>query len=332
MTQVYFAGGEDSDFIGFGGGGSVDTNTVYFRSAYARCALVPANATTAYYQSGVPFSASAFWFTGRHGASSGVFYNSNGLTLGFADASNIRRLRIRNAGGTSAGPWAIEKINAAGTVTQLGVNTLWQYAINGLDKLDIFVNYSASGQFTVYLNGVQVFTFSGDVTTDGVTTLASVQLLGDGMGTSAGGWSEVIVSDSDTRSMSLQTLAPVANGNTHNFDTGSPAAANVNEVTLNDGTLDGSSVAGQIDEYTIPALVTGTFSILAVGVSARAIAGTTGPQHMDLGVRQASADYWSADKALTAAFANYQNWWTTDPSTSAAWASLPVNIGVRSVT
>ncbi len=132
--------------------------------------------------------------------------------------------------------------------------------------------------------------------------------------------------------MSLQSLAPVANGNTHNFDTGTPAAANVNEITLSDGTVDGSTTAAQIDQYTIPALATGSFSILAVGVSARMQKGTSGPTKMDLGVRSTS-DYWSADQVLTVTWAAYQNWWTTDPNTaSSPWAALPSNIGLQSVT
>jgi hypothetical protein len=113
----------------------------------------------------------------------------------------------------------------------------------------------------------------------------------------------------------LQTLAPVANGNTHNFDTGTPGRSKVNENTLNDTTLDGSTTAGQIDQYTIPVPShPGTFAIVAVGVSARMQKGTSGPSKMDLGVRSGGTDYWSTDISLGASWATSQNWWTTDPT------------------
>ena len=125
--------------------------------------------------------------------------------------------------------------------------------------------------------------------------------------------------------------APTAHGNTHNFDTGSPAASNVNETSLNDATLDGSASAGQIDQYTIPSIAAGTFTITAVGVSARCQKGASGPTKMDLGVRSGGSDYWSSDQALTTTWAGYQNWWVTDPNTAATWAALPSNIGLKSV-
>jgi hypothetical protein len=125
---------------------------------------------------------------------------------------------------------------------------------------------------------------------------------------------------------------PVANGNTHNFDTGSPAASKVNETTLDDTTLDGSTTAGQIDQYTIPAITSGTFGIIAIGVSARMQKGTSGPSKMDLGTRVSGTDYWSTDFSLAASWQTSQYWQTVDPSTSAAWTALPTNIGLKSVT
>jgi hypothetical protein len=334
VATIYFAGGEDVDFYQQGGG-AVDTTAGKFRSTYARCGLKVLGVTGSqgenYWQNWVPFSASAFWFTGQ------TISSTSGLAIGnplveFLDSSNIVRLRLSGAG--TAARWKVEKLNSVGAATQLGSDFTMVYSSTTLDKLDIDINYAGAGTFTVYMNGVQMFTFSGDVTTDGVAALANIRLKDESL-TGFGGqrwWSEVIVTDSDTRSMNLQTLAPVANGNTHNFDTGTPAAANVNEIVLNDATIDGSTAAGQIDEYTIPAIAPGTFSILAIGVSLRAQTGLSGgPAHVDLAVRSGGTDYFSANKALIVAFADFQNWWSTDPNTAAAWASLPQNIGAKSV-
>jgi hypothetical protein len=329
MTIIYWAGGEDSDLYQVGGA-IVSTNSAGFRSGYARCGLLVNGAASAQWIPYVPFSSttSSFWstmrvYTGTQGTSNGSKYFS------WLDSSGIERLRLVGTGTNST--YRIEKVDSTPTATQLGSN-FTMVTSNGaiLDKLDVYINYNTSGQITVYLNGIQQFTYSGDVTTNSVTALGQINF---GYQLAASSWlSEMIVSDTDTRSMSLQTLAPVANGNTHNFDTGSPAAANVNEIVLNDATLDGSTTAGQIDEYTIPALVSGTFSIIAVGISARMQKGATGPSKMDLVVRSGSTDYLSSDQVLTTTWTGYQNWWVTDPNTSASWTGLPVNIGLKSVT
>jgi hypothetical protein len=326
---IYFAGGEDSEFTQFSGG-TVATTAGTFRSAFARCSLTTSG--SAIWQNTSAFSASSFWWSAQAAGSSlsgGLGFAS---TVAFADSSNIVRLRLIVSSGT--GPvYRFDKINAAGTITQLGSSFTLPVSITGsLDKFDIHIVDAVSGSVDVYLNGTNFFSFTGDTTTDGVSTIAYVKL-GGYSGQSTNRWSECIVSDTDTRSWSCQTLQPVANGNTHSFDTGSPAAANVNEITLSDVTLDGSTTANQIDEYTIPALATGTFSIIGVGVSMRAQKGSSGPSKMDAVVRSGTTDYLSSDFSLTTAWANYQNWWMTDPNTAGlVWAALPVNIGLKSIT
>lgn len=327
MTTIYFAGGEDIDFSQTGGS-TVITTASHFRSAFSRCALrVPSSVLdTFYWQNYTPFSTSSFWLSAQV-FGGGITTNTALNLLKLLDSSNIVRFRIAGTGANST--FAIFKVNAAGTSTQLGSNFTLTFSTTILDKLDINIVDSASGSVAIYLNGISIFTFSGDTTTDGVSTIANIRLQQYGSNTD---WSEIIISDADTRTMSLQTLAPVANGNTHNFDTGSPAAANVNEVTLNDATLDGSTTAGQIDQYTIPAIASGTYTIMAIGVSARMRKGTSGPSKADLNVRSGGSDFFSSDQVLTTAFADYINWWTTDPNTSATWTAYPSNIGIKSVT
>ncbi len=325
---ILFAGGEDSDFLSIGGGG-ISTSVNNRRSSYSRCALGGINTFGAWI-SGYSFSASSFWTTLRV---NNMTTSGNAYLFTAYDTNFVRRLQFRCSGNIFfPATMNVEKVNAAGSATSLGTYTQPQgTAIGGqTDKIDIFVNYAVSGQILIYMNGLPLFSYSGDVTTDSVTSLCHV---GTGVCGSTTAWfSEMIVADVDTRNFSLQTLAPVANGNTHNWDTGSPAAANVNEITLDDTTLDGSTTAGQIDQYTIPAPVSGSLSIMAVGISARMTKGTTGPSKMDLGVRSSGADYWSSDLTLITAWGNYQNWWSTDPATSAAWTGLPTNIGLKSVT
>lgn len=329
---IYWAGGEDSDCFQ-SGGGVVVTSTSTFRNTYARCSLgVTTNnnggASTCFWQNYLPFSLSTFWFGAQHTPDS-INVSSGNVILKFSDTGGILRLRMQSAGVGLAGFY---KVNAAGSATQLGANFNFNMIANAPLKVDVFINDAVSGTVTVYVSGVKMFTFSGDTTTDSVSTLTSFGLGGARDSSGKGYWSEIILSDSDTRSFSLQTLAPTINGNSHSFDTGTPAAANVNEITLNDATYDGSSVAAQVDQYHMTALAAGSYSILAVGMSTRAQKGFSGPANLDNGLRSSGADYWAADHALGTAFANYQDWWNADPATAAAWAALPSNIGLRSVT
>ncbi len=329
MATVYFGGGEDSEFYQQGGG-TVTTNTSFFRSTYARCALVTSSTTTCFWQNWTAFNVSTAWFHARLSWLASSFGSATVRAFGWCDASNVERLRISSTGTNT---FKAEKINAAGTSTQLGSDftIVPSNLVGAPDALDVFIVYNAAGTFTVYWNGIQKFTYSGDVTTDSATALAFIRPATVAAG-GGGAWTELIVADSDTRSWNLQTLPPVANGNTHDFDTGSPAAANVNEIVLNDATLDGSTTAGQIDQYTIPTIAGGTYTIVAIGVSARMQKGATGPTKMDIGVRSGGTDYWSSDQTLITAWYGYQNWWNTDPNTSATWAALPSNIGLKSVT
>jgi len=343
VTTVYFAGGED-DALYRWGPCSISTNGGDFRSGYARCALIAiSNAVIpGVWRNYIGFSAASFWFSARVISTNNLLATFNGsplLTLD--DSSRLPRLQITGTG--TASTYRLEKVTTAGAATQLGANFQLIFRARnggiGPSKLDVVVtNYaSGAGTISVYLEGVLAFTFTGDLRTDTLTQLSNFSLVGSAsLNTVQAGWSEIMVLDVDTRSASLGTLAPVANGNTHDFDVGTPDASNVNGITANDAVLDGSTTAGQIDEYRVNALPAGTFSVLAVGVSARSQKGFTGPTKEDLIVRTGGTDYFSADKALDTSWWNYHNWWTLNPNTGVAWLTSDVNdvgfnIGIRSV-
>lgn len=325
MTTVYFAGGEDSDFLA---GTTISVTGSGFRTGYARCSL--SSLSNGYIQNPVAFTASTFWSSARWSGASQFGVNT-GSFISWHDSSGIKRLSLECTN-SSTKTWTFYKVDASAVKTQLGSTFVMDWTgISPTIKVDVYAVVNSSGTIQVYWQNTLMFTYTGDTTTNSVTSIAFIQLRTIGNTVTTDSFSEVMVMDQDTRACSLQTLAPVANGNTHNFDTGTPAAANVNEITLSDVTLDGSTTAGQIDQYTMTSLIAGTWTIMAVGVSARAIMGTTGPTKMDVGVRSTS-DYWSSDFSLTGVFANgYSNWWTVDPNTSLGWAALPSNIGLKSV-
>lgn len=340
MTTVYFAGSEDIDFT-FYAGMAVATSTARFRPSWVRSAFGDgAGNAFAALENIVPFTASVFWAQARFCNSFAPGAVSGSYIMEFRSSDHLPRLRFKltNGGGPS-NTFAVVKTDAAGTETSLFTGSLiWDTPATGNEAqaLSWQINYAVAGKVEVFYKGLSLGSFTGDITTNSLTSLAYVCVKGTGGGNNCF-WSEIMVTDFDLRAVGLQAFAPVANGNTHNFDTGTPAAANVNEQILNIATLDGSTTAGQIDEYTTGAVIAGTFDVAAYGVSAYMSKGASGPSKADLAVRTGGADFFSADQVLTAYYTDYQNWWTTNPNTSAPWATNQIgstagfNIGVKSV-
>jgi len=340
MTTVYFAGSEDIDFTYYAGM-TIRTSTANFRPSWVRSGMGDgAGGAASAAENAQPFTATTFWAQARFSNSFAAGATSGSYIMELRSSDHLPRLRFKltSAGGPS-NTFAVVKTDAAGTETSLFTGTvIWDTpaAGNEAQALTWQINYAVAGSVQVWYKGVSLGSFTGDVTTNSLTALSYVALKGTGSGNNCF-WSEVMVVDFDCRTSGLQTFAPVANGNTHNFDTGTPAAANVNETTLNLATLDGSTTAAQIDEYTTGAVITGTFDVMAYGVSFLASKGATGPSKMDAVVRTGGTDFLSADFSLTAYYANYQNWFITNPGggnwlTTQIGSTAGFNIGVKSIT
>jgi len=344
MTTL-FRGGEDIDFSVIGGSyGLTNAANVWinpnagmaYRAGYARCALSPAPAGGAgnnVWLRSRQFSATDFWFTARFGGNS-LDYTTLSLPAGtnglfcFRDAGLVTRLRLKPVHATLTQPFWLQKVSAAGMVTNLAASTSGvSFRPSAPDKIDLRVNYAVSGTCQLYINGTLVLNYSGDLTTDGSTALAFVELgtvagLGPTNAAENANWSEVIVSTQDTRNQSLVTRAPVALGVTHEW---SGAAADVNELRENDATPNLSDTATQVQQYTVNALPSGNFAILDVTQVARVTLGATGPQHVQLGNRTYSADFFSNDIAPTVAWDTYSHTTTVNPSSSVAYTTAELN-------
>lgn len=340
MTTVYFAGTEDIDF-NFYAGMSTTASASRFRPSWVRTAVADtASVAVSAAENAVPFTATTFWGQARFCNAFAPGAVSGSYIMEFRSSDHLPRLRFKlTNSGTPPQTFAIVKTNAVGTETSLFTGSvIWDTPAPGNEAqaLTWQINYAVAGSVQVWYKGISLGIFTGDVTTDALTSLSYVALKGTGGGNNCF-WSECMVVDFDCRTAGLQTFAPVANGNTHTFDTGTPAAANVNEQTLNLNTLDGSTTANQIDEYTTGAVIAGTFDVMAYGVSFLATKGNTGPSKMDAVVRTGGTDFLSADFVLTTYYANYQNWWTTNPGggnwlTTQIGSTAGFNIGVKSIT
>jgi hypothetical protein len=330
-ATILFAGGEDLDFMSIGSPIGVNTSNCY-NSTYARESVYTTNNSGAYYLVTPVFtSSSTVWAHFDFSSCTGNGANQNIPWVVFNDSSGVTRIYLQFANGSAPAPVKIYKENAALTSTLLATSTSTIF-FNSLGTIDIYINYGVSGTITVYQNGSQIVTYSGDTTTDGNTALAQLEL-GSAV-TNNTFYSQVIVSTTDSRTMHLATITPVANGNTMAW-TG--AVGNINTASYNDADTISSAASGQIGEFTASALPSGTFSIQAVVQSARAEATTGGPQNLKFDTRTGGTSYQSANQTLSTAFALYQYIWATNPNTSVAWTTSDLgaagfNLGVESQT
>jgi hypothetical protein len=183
------------------------------------------------------------------------------------------------------------------------------------------VNFGASSTITIYVNGTLSLTFSGNCTVTGVTNVNAVGVLGN----SAALVSEIVVADEDTRGWpGLVTMAPNGNGTTQNWS--NPAFTNYNPITINDANATFTNTAAQDEQATLIDLPAGTFTIKACKIAARALhtAGSTATG-VKLGVNNGGSVGVGTTQTLGTAFANVEQLFATDPTTSAAWAFANMN-------
>lgn len=328
----YFIGGEDIDFTKIGAC-SVDTaTTAARRTGNARCALKVGTSagTTDGWQAALSAAVSSFWWSGQ-------FYAASGVTTGYESVAfldgTVRRLVLKT---NSALKLELYKRTATPSDTLLATSSV-TITGNVLTKLDVHVVYGTSGSVDVYSGGTLILSYSGDVTTNSATTLTGFVVGAMGSSGLSALWSEIMCASVDTRGFSLVTMAPAANGNTFAWTN---SYANIDETTLDDTDLCTSSTVGDLAQTTITALSgisSGNPAIRAVGVTARAQKGGTGPQNAYLNVRTGGNDYLSSVQALPAAFGRVAAVFESNPATSGAWAYTDLtaagfNIGVKSET
>lgn len=328
-ATILFAGGEDIDFT-TSGTVTISTNTAHFRSAYARESqeISGTTADPATNRLIVPSFANqtTIWVHAETFPSAATT-TSAAQAIGIYGSDGVRRILVRGTG--TIGQVKISTRTTAGVITDLVTCTSAQWPTSAvLSKIDFFVNYAVSGEVTFYLNGVSLCDYTGDVTTNSVTAVNQV----DFAGPASGGlidWSEIIVSDGDTRGMNLATLAPVAAGNTQAW---SGVVGNINPTTINDANVISTASNSQISEWTIPTLPSGSFTVPAVIQVARGLKGASGPTNFDYIARpgSGSSDNASADVPLQTSATNYaQHIWATNPNCSCGWVTSDLGSGTN---
>lgn len=332
MTTLWAA--NEDEAVSLVGASFVDTSpgsnvrTVPF--TFSRCALVCGSINSGNYILSPNLSLTQFY---AHGVV--TLGNMNGDQWVFAafDSNSIVRLYAKSNSNSPQGI-SLYTMNAAGSSTLLVAGTA-PAPEGSLCTMDVYVNYSSGGSFQLFFDGVLMASYNGNITTDGVTLLQNIAYGGWDID-EKNYWSELCIDTVSTLGLGgVVTLVPTANGNTDNWDVG--GVTNVNEAILNEVTYNASGTANQVQEYTVSTPPSGIYTLRSVVVSALALCGTSGPQHIEMMVRTGGTDYNSSSIALTNAYANVQGIWATNPNTSTTWQSADIQntgfeTGMESIT
>ena len=114
----------------------------------------------------------------------------------------------------------------------------------------------------------------------------------------------------------------MGNGNSTGFSGINICSSIWNATSFNDANFGYSGVNNAIQECTVNnSIPAGSYSVVALVMSARALVGAAGPQHFAFVTRTNGTDYTSSDFAPLNSFSNLANYiQTVNPATGQPWA------------
>jgi len=321
---ILFMGGEMGAYIPSDSSVFERTQSNTYDSTFSRSSLGPQGGL-AYAESATFAATDDLWvhFTVADGEGNGEGPTDVPLALA-AGGANLFRVLWSSSGNTlqmqywTGAAWA----NAGSSFPIL---------INGVQHFDLHVDgNSATGACELYAAGTMRASASS-VNLSAVAGITNVRHYG--MSTaSCPGITQVIVATTSTIGMRLFSV-PVNGVGSDSAWIGS--YLNIDENRYSDADFINSPTANQVSTFAANSPTLTGYQVLAVGVSARARCGASGPQNLQLALRSSGTNYFSSSKALGAGYGAYLNIWETDPATSAAWVNAAVSSlqpGVKSIT
>jgi len=327
-VSILFCGAEMDDVSASGTVTFASSASAAYRSAYSRgyisCA---AGNNLANYVTAALTASSLFSVTARGYSSNNFTADRNFLWLSSGGAARLR-LKVNGAAPATI---TLETWNGS-AATALATSTA-TITSGTLYRFDVVVNYAVSGRVRVYIDQVLCIDYSGNVTAGGSTTLDAVNLSLFGS-TAAGYWSEVIVSTQDSRSLVLKTLVEDATGDLAQW-TGT--WSDIDEPAASETDVMYSGASGQESALNCTGMPAGAsgLSILGVKISASACCGVTGPQGLQLGIRQSGTSSHAASHTLTSGYTTVSDFFATNPVTGAAFTPAEIDnlqLAFKSVT
>ncbi len=320
---ILFMGGEELDFGRlYGNTFTTDNGTSgSFRPGYARAALAIRGDGDSSARGDFKQASSSFWFTGRVHMDATVWIASGWTTFLHFNNGTYKRLGFQ-INGTTRELRLVTWDNSGNPTTLFATSESFVQSIN-LHRIDVQVDYGVSGRVRFFFNQVPFLDFLGDNTSGGGTNLTSFSIRSVNNGSARTTyWSEMIVAERDTRTLSLRTHAPVATATGHEW---LGSQADVGEIAADEATMITTEEADKEAKFTVAQLPAGNFAVRAFSVSAYAARGATGPSAIQLGVGSGGNDAFSADKALDTGWTHAGEIFETNPVTGNSWSINEIN-------
>ena len=322
--NILWAGAEYEDFPLPGVAGP-STTAGRFRANWARCAINMGGNNLTAQTKGAIFNGGAV--TSAWISCQANFVNTNGVDskcVGFGQSSSANGLCWGfDSGGTK---FCIFKYDGT-TTTRLAIESGTTFALGPLFRVDMqVISYGASGTVNLYVNGVSIISFTGNLAVSGMTNMDSVTLF-QYQTNNPPFYSEIFVADSDTRAIQgMQTMLATGAGTTNNWTNNT--FSNINALVANDGNATYVNTATQDQQYNVTDMTPPAYSVVAVVVNAR-IAKTAGstPTQVKLGYNSGGTVAFGtgATKTPSVGFTQASQIDHTNPVTGVAFAPSDMN-------
>lgn len=309
---VIFAGGELSSFTKFN---AIETTTDGSFAAPARCGIHTKKG--GYIRTDTLSGVSDVWL---HFDMSTSLITAGLVPIAVSNSSGVVLFSITSDG----------KIMAE--TTQAGIIPLFNAP--GRHTIDIHLRGGSQGQIEIYADNQVLFSANGSYAFNAMQTLTLSPAGTDASTVTNTIYSQVIVANEVTIGSKLATLVLQSVGSNNSWlGTSADAAADVNEIVLDDNTYISATNAGQIETWTVSDLAPQYTNIRAVIISALGKYSTTGPKNLDAVTKLPVGTYFQPMTTLGPGYTPSQTILNINPVTNSAWLAADVNaaeFGIRS--
>ena len=316
--SILWCGGELEDFFNSSGVNIVDV-TGYRRTNFSRCSLGIGSTCFLLSHPVTPFTSAWLSFY----AYTGISQPSTQIGIGLRNSNSGEWIGI--GGGSIAYRMGLYKWIGTGAAVKLTEESGTSYSY-GLKKMDIQVsNYGSNGTVNVWVNGILVINYTGNLVASIETELDQIYILATGTYFSNINYSEIILADEDTRGMSLKTLTPDAAGDTNNWNND---YTNINELGFGlYNNVDGiyTESAEQDFQCNLTGMPPeGDFDVVAVNGSAY-VSDNSGSLDIQLGMKTNGSINLGSTESLDSSKKSINKLWHTNPITSNAFTPSEID-------
>ncbi len=323
---IYFMGGEMSALVP--SDSTVIETATFFDASFARCSIECPRDTN--YAEGDPDASLTDAWLRCDLFTESIPSPAQTKRFAWLDAGGTERIRMQYEA-DSTNELTVEYWNGV-SFTALTPISLDLQSVRQTIDLHIVCN-SATGSINLYVAGNNRLN-SGSIDLSAVTTLRKFRFFGGTVSTLTVKTriSQIIVADEPTIGWRLLTRYPSAAGATGDWTGG---YTDVDEIAYSDADFINSATNGQVETFTQTGPAITGYVVRAIGVTARAKKGASGPANLQLALRVSGTDYFSSSKALDVGYSAYQNIWETNPATAADWLNTAIDAiqpGVKAIT